>query len=161
MRAGPVYFKASSCPSISARAATRAARRAGCEVLCERMFSRCKLSACLARARSVRACSAWRLASSLTKPWPGATSGCCKTVAILSSKYFFLTLSLSQSVRPAFIVRFFCLAPSRKMITFTLVQGFCALLTFPQSHLRDEDTEFDRGVITLFPFLVRHCCEIP
>ena len=42
------------CDSIWANAASRAARRPAFDVFCERIFSRCKLSACSCRSRAAR-----------------------------------------------------------------------------------------------------------
>jgi hypothetical protein len=80
-----LYPIASICASICAKAASRAARRDGFEVLCERMFSRCRWSACFCRSLTVRTWSAARRWSSLTNSLPATTSGCCSAFAICSS----------------------------------------------------------------------------
>ena len=88
VRANPAYFIASNLPfdlrqgRLQSGAACRVRGPLRKDVLSLQIQ---RLS--LARSRSVRAFSARRLASSLTKPLPGATSGCCKAVAIRSSMY--------------------------------------------------------------------------
>ena len=79
------YPSASICASISDKAAVKAARRDAFDVRCERMFSRCRFSACLRRSLAARLSAATRRSASVIRASPGRGGFCSVAFAICSS----------------------------------------------------------------------------